>query len=69
MDADADPLLTVEEVSEKLRVPEGTLYYWRSEGTGPESFKVGRRVVYYTSAVDRYVAQQATETSSELRSP
>lgn len=63
----ADPLLTVEEVSAKLRTPAGTLRYWRSIGRGPESFKVGRRVVYATSVVDRYLESQAAATSSALK--
>ena len=45
--ADAnDELLTINEVAEMLRVPVGTLRYWRHLGAGPHSFKVGRWVRY-----------------------
>lgn len=61
-----DPILTVPEVALKLRVPEGTLRWWRFTGEGgPESFKIGRRVVYHTSVVERYISDQASATSSQ----
>ena len=42
-----DPqLLTIAEATELLRVPVGTLRYWRHLGTGPRSFRLGRRVLY-----------------------
>ena len=41
-----DELLTIDEVAEMLRVPIGTLRYWRHLGAGPHSFKVGRWVRY-----------------------
>jgi DNA-binding transcriptional MerR regulator len=68
MTGDGD-LLTVTEVSARLRTPAGTLRYWRAIGRGPVSFKVGRRVVYRESAVVAYLTQQQMETSSGLRSP
>jgi len=55
-----DTILTVTQVSDETLVPVGTLRYWRHIGTGPESFKLGRRVVYKRSAVDAWLeAQQA----------
>ena len=45
--ADAnDELLSINEVAQMLRVPVGTLRYWRHLGAGPHSFKVGRWVRY-----------------------
>ena len=41
-----DELLSIDEVSQMLRVPVGTLRYWRHLGAGPHSFKVGRWVRY-----------------------
>lgn len=41
-----DELLTINEVAEMLRVPVGTLRYWRHLGAGPHRFKVGRWVRY-----------------------
>jgi excisionase family DNA binding protein len=40
------PLLTTTEAAQLLRAPVATLRYWRHLGTGPHSFRVGRRVVY-----------------------
>ena len=39
-------LLTIAEAALLLRTPVATLRYWRHLGTGPHSFRVGRRVVY-----------------------
>ncbi len=42
----ASQLLTIDEAALLLRAPVATLRYWRHLGTGPHSFRVGRRVVY-----------------------
>ncbi len=39
-------LLTIIEAAELLRAPVATLRYWRHLGTGPRSFRLGRRVLY-----------------------
>jgi excisionase family DNA binding protein len=39
-------LLTISEAAEVLRTPVATLRYWRHLGTGPHSFRLGRRVLY-----------------------
>ena len=44
-------ILTMPEVAELTRTPIDTLRYWRHRGTGPNSFKVGRRVMYDEDAV------------------
>jgi len=48
------------EVADRLRVPEGTLRYWRHIGFGPESRRVGRRVFYLETEVERWLADQLT---------
>ena len=40
-------VLTLNEVAEMIRVPAATLRYWRHQGTGPQSFKMGPRRVMY----------------------
>jgi excisionase family DNA binding protein len=48
-DSTAEPypdLLTIAEVAALLRAPVATLRYWRHLGTGPRSFRLGRRVLY-----------------------
>lgn len=51
-------LMTTTEVAERLRVPEPTLRYWRHQGAGPPSFKLGRRVLYRRDDVDAWLARQ-----------
>ncbi len=49
-------LLTLTEAAAVLRTPVATLRYWRHLGTGPDSFRLGRRVMYRQADVDRWVA-------------
>lgn len=54
-----DEMLTLQEVCTILRVPEGTLRYWRHLGCGPKSFKVGRHVRYWRTDVVLWLTEQA----------
>jgi excisionase family DNA binding protein len=56
--SDQDRLLTITEVAEILRVPVGTLRYWRHLGTGPESFKLGRGIRYLRSEVQQWLNER-----------
>ena len=49
--------LTTQEVAEILRTPAETVRYWRHEGRGPKSFKVGRRVLYAAEDVEAFIAK------------
>ncbi len=53
-----DELLTIGEVAEMLRVPVGTLRYWRHLGAGPHSFKVGRHVRYWRADLILWLTEQ-----------
>jgi predicted DNA-binding transcriptional regulator AlpA len=44
--ADDERLLLMHEVSEKTRIPIDSLRFMRQFGTGPPSFRLGKRVVY-----------------------
>ena len=56
---DAQPdLLTITEAAELLRAPVATLRYWRHLGTGPRSFRLGRRVVYRRRDVSAWIESQ-----------
>lgn len=57
-------LKTTAEVSERTRVPQETLRYWRHRGQGPRSFKLGRRVVYDEADVEQWIREQRTATQS-----
>lgn len=49
--------LTTTEVAETLRTSPETVRYWRHVGSGPKSFKVGRRVLYAVEDVERFIAE------------
>ena len=51
-----DEYLTTAEVADLLRTPVETVRYWRHVRRGPESFKVGRRVLYPKAAVEDWLA-------------
>ena len=51
-------LLTITEAADLLRAPVATLRYWRHLGTGPRSFRLGRRVLYRTDDLHTWIADQ-----------
>ena len=51
-------LLTITEAAELLRAPVATLRYWRHLGTGPHSFRAGRRVLYRRDDVTVWIQSQ-----------
>ena len=55
-----DDLLTISEVAAIVRAPIATLRYWRHLGTGPRSFRLGRRVVYRAGDLRAWIALQAS---------
>ena len=58
-DAGSQPqLLTLAEAADRLRTPVATLRYWRHLGIGPDSFRLGRRVVYRREDIDRWITGQ-----------
>src|SRR3954447_2153394 len=50
-------LLTINEAAELLRASVATLRYWRL-GTGPRSFRLGRRVLYCYDDLQAWVEAQ-----------
>ncbi len=54
--ADHQPeLLTITEAAEVLRAPVATPRYWRHLGTGPRSFRLGRRVLYRRDDIHAWI--------------
>lgn len=51
-------LMTMEEAAELLHMPVATLRFWRHKGTGPASFKIGRRVMYRRADVEAWIEEQ-----------
>lgn len=60
-----DPLLDEYAAAEHLGVAPATMRKWRVYGDGPEYCKIGRRVRYRLSALDRFAdAGRRTSTSA-----
>jgi hypothetical protein len=53
-----DEMLSLQEASVLLRIPEGTLRYWRHLGAGPRSFKIGRHVRYWRTDLILWLTEQ-----------
>ena len=56
-------LLTITEAAEILRAPVATLRYWRHLGTGPHSFRLGRRVLYRREDLHTWIDAKAGRLS------
>jgi predicted DNA-binding transcriptional regulator AlpA len=58
--------LTTAEVAALCRTSPETIRFWRYVGKGPQSFKVGRKVLYEAAAVEAWLteAQQAALTGT-----
>ena len=54
-------LLTITEAADVLRAPVATLRYWRHLGTGPNSFRLGRRVLYRRADLHIWIDAQADQ--------
>jgi DNA-binding transcriptional MerR regulator len=54
-DAAPPVLITTDEFAGIARCSPSTVRYWRHMGTGPQGFKVGRRVVYDRGEVVRWL--------------
>ena len=55
-------LLTLDEVADMTRIPVATLRFWRHKGTGPKSFRIGRRVVFRQSDVQGWIDARYEES-------
>jgi excisionase family DNA binding protein len=51
----SDPLMTLAELAEYLRVPKETIYRWRKRGRGPGGFRMGRHVRFRRSEVEAWL--------------
>jgi len=60
-------LLTLEETAEYLRLTPGALYTQRhrSEKPGALGIRVGRRILYRPSDIDRFLSERLTEANLE----
>lgn len=58
-----EQLLTPEQLAERLQIPLGTLYRWRSRGEGPPGLRCGRHLRYRPEDVRRWEAERVSEGS------
>jgi excisionase family DNA binding protein len=58
MTATIEPLWTIEDVAEYLRVPVDTLYQWRHRKKGPPAARVGRHLRYDPHEVRAWLIRQ-----------
>ncbi|RSN12279.1 excisionase [Streptomyces sp. WAC 05977] len=54
-----DPLWSVEDFADYLRVPVKTLHQWKWLGEGPPVRKIGRHLRYDPTKVRAWVAEEA----------
>ena len=59
----APKMLTEQDVVQMTGLARGTLAYYRHAGTGPRSYKLGRRVRYDEADVLAWIAEQKAATS------
>jgi hypothetical protein len=64
-----DELLTLDEVAQILMTSPNTVRWWRQTGTGPDFFKIGRRL--YTTVADlrRFIREQRLASQPVLPGP
>jgi hypothetical protein len=62
---DDNDLLTLDEAAAILRTPKATLRYWRHLGTGPASFRLGRRVLYRAADLHTFIDTQRRQDGHE----
>jgi len=56
-------LVTISEASIQLRLPVNTLRFYRAQGIGPASGKLGRGIVYTQAALDEWVSERLKATA------
>lgn len=57
------PVLTNQDLSERLQIPAQSLAVWRMKGLGPKYFKAGRHVRYRLSDVLAWEQEQMEATA------
>jgi len=64
-----DELLTLDEVAVILMASENTVRWWRQIGTGPEFFKIGRRLYTTVGDLRRWIREQRLASRPVLPAP
>lgn len=64
MTQQAQRFITTREVAELLRTSPESVRFWRHVGKGPQSFKVGRRVLYASAEVESWLAAAREQSAA-----
>lgn len=64
-----DELLTLDEVAEILQASPNTVRWWRQIGTGPEFFKIGRRLYATVGDLRRFIREQRLASKPVIGRP
>jgi len=64
-----DELLTLDEVAVILMASENTVRWWRQIGTGPEFFKIGRRLYTTVGDLRRWIREQRLASRPLIATP
>jgi hypothetical protein len=64
---DVPELWTTSEVASVTRAPVSTVRYWRHIGSGPRSFRLGKRVVYRRTDVESWLAEREADADAADR--
>lgn len=59
--------LTVPEVAERYRTSDATVRYWRHIGYGPKGVKLGTRVLFPRTEIERFDRELAAKASATVR--
>lgn len=57
-------IMTPKEVAYLIKIPVGTLAYWRHAGIGPKHFKLGKHARYYKKDINAWL--EAAKEYQEL---
>ncbi|MET7773773.1 helix-turn-helix domain-containing protein [Nocardia sp. NPDC005366] len=57
-----DNFLQAADLEQITGIPAATWRYWAHKGTGPASFKIGRRRVYRESVIRAWIEDQEIQT-------
>jgi len=64
-----DDLLTLDEVAEILMTSPNTVRWWRQIGTGPDFFKIGRRLYTTVGDLRRWIREQRLASRPVIAAP
>ncbi|UMG94837.1 helix-turn-helix domain-containing protein [Nocardioides sp. TF02-7] len=64
-----DELLALDEVAEILQASPNTVRWWRQIGTGPEFFKIGRRLYTTVGDLRRFIREQRLASKPVIGRP